>query len=201
MEMTDACSIVRLKYDDFSDGELIQLYRSGDNIAFKKLVYRHKDRIFTSIIYRVKDHELAEDIFQEVFINIINAINSKGYKDNGLFLAWASRIAHNACISYFRKQNSRPKVLLVDAFSNLVELKNGQRSEVNIQETIIKRERYIEIESMLDKLPEAQRETLILRFYADMSFREIADLVGVSINTALGRARYALRNIRKYMEE
>lgn len=187
-------------YDRFSDGELIQLYRSGNNIAFEKLVYRHKDRIFTTIIYRVKDRDLAEDIFQEVFIKIINAIHSKGYLDNGLFLAWASRIAHNECVSYFRKYKTRQEIMNVRELSSFVEGRADLSPEANKLDLMMRKELYEEVESLLDRLPQPQREVLILRFYADLSFKEIAMATGTSINTALGRARYALLNIRKMWE-
>ncbi|MGN7823342.1 RNA polymerase sigma factor [Chitinophaga sp. 22536] len=184
-------------YDRFSDRELIQLYRSGNNIAFEKLVHRQKDRIFTTIIYRVKDGDLAEDVFQEVFIKIINAIHTKRYLDNGLSLTWASRIAHNENVSYFRKYKTRQEIMNVRGLSSFVEGRDDLSREANKLDLMMRKELYEEVESLLDRLPQPQREELILRYYADLSFREMATITDASINTALGRVRYALLNIRK----
>jgi RNA polymerase sigma-70 factor (ECF subfamily) len=173
---------------------LIRLYISGNNQAFTALVYRHKNRIFTTIILLVRDRSLAEDIFQEVFIKIVNALQSGHYVDNSRFLAWAVRIAHNACISHFRKANQRPSTIVTynDELGDYMEL-----TEHSQEYRMIRAEVTEEINMMLDRLPGLQREALILRYYADLSYKEMAQTIGISINTALGRVRYALMNLRK----
>jgi RNA polymerase sigma factor (sigma-70 family) len=185
------------RYCELTDEELIKLYRSGNDSAFSVLVSRHKTRIFTTIMLLVKDRHLAEDIFQDVFIKIINALNDGHYLDNSRFIAWAVRIAHNCCISHFRKKSAWPafSVVYKDDLANIVH----QREESQEQRIIIK-ETHVAVQALLDKLPEAQREALILRYYADLSFKEIAQTVNVGINTALGRVRYAIMNMRKIME-
>lgn len=186
------------RYCDLTDEELIKLYRSGNDSAFTTLVHRHKNRIFTTIMLLVKDRYQAEDIFQEVFIKIINALNEGHYLDNNRFVAWAVRIAHNACISHFRKKNARPafSVIYNDELSNSV-----YRFEESQEQRIVTRETHKAVQAMIDRLPETQREALILRYYADLSFKEIAQTVNVGINTALGRVRYAVMNMRKMMDK
>lgn len=185
------------RYSELTDEELIRLYRSGNDSAFSVLVYRHKNRIFTTIMLLVKDRCLAEDIFQDVFIKIINALNEGHYMDNSRFIAWAVRIAHNCCISHFRKKNARPSFSLV--YND--DITSGDTRMVESQEhRIIMKETTTAVQALLDRLPETQREALILRYYADLSFKEIAQTVNVGINTALGRVRYAIINMRKLME-
>ncbi|HWV64284.1 RNA polymerase sigma factor [Chitinophaga sp.] len=181
-------------YSNLTDQELIHLYISGNNAAFTALVYRHKNRIFTTIILLVRDRSLAEDIFQEVFIKIVNALQSGHYVDNSRFLAWAVRIAHNACISHFRKAHQRPSTIVSynDELGDYMEL-----TEHSQEHHMIRAEVTEEINTMLDRLPGLQREALILRYYADLSYKEMAQTIGISINTALGRVRYALMNLRK----
>lgn len=181
-------------YSNLSDQELIRLYISGNNPAFTTLVYRHKNRIFTTIVLLVRDRSLAEDIFQEVFIKIVNALQSGHYVDNSRFLAWAVRIAHNACISHFRKAHQRPSTIVTynDDLGDYMEL-----TEHSQEYRMIRAEVTEEINAMLDRLPGLQREALILRYYADLSYKEMAQTIGISINTALGRVRYALMNLRK----
>jgi RNA polymerase sigma-70 factor (ECF subfamily) len=145
----------------------------------------------------VKDRCLAEDIFQDVFIKIVNALNEGHYMDNSRFIAWAVRIAHNCCISHFRKKNARPSFSLV--YND--DITSGDTRMVESQEhRIIMKETTMAVQALLDRLPETQREALILRYYADLSFKEIAQTVNVGINTALGRVRYAIINMRKLME-
>ncbi|SFE06331.1 RNA polymerase sigma-70 factor, ECF subfamily [Chitinophaga sp. CF118] len=185
------------RYCELTDEELIKLYRSGNDSAFSVLVSRHKTRIFTTIMLLVKDRYLAEDIFQDVFIKIINALNEGHYLDNSRFIAWAVRIAHNCCISHFRKKNAWPafSVVYKDDLAN-----SGYHQEESQEQRIIIKETHAAVQAVLDQLPEAQREALILRYYADLSFKEIAQTVNVGINTALGRVRYAIMNMRKIME-
>lgn len=186
------------RYRDLQDEELIRLYIAGNNSAFSTLVHRHKKRIFTTIMLLVKDRCLAEDIFQEVFIKIINALKDGHYTDNQRFIAWAARIAHNCCISHFRKTNVRPAVILGyrDEICEMV-----YYTEQSAEKRMVTEEIQKEVQDMLDQLPAAQREALILRYYADLSYKEIAQVVNVGINTALGRVRYALMNLRKMMEQ
>lgn len=185
-------------YCELSDEALIRSYTTGNNEAFSVLVHRHKDRIFTTILLLVKDRCLAEDIFQEVFIKVINALKEGQYTDNSRFVAWVARIAHNCCISHFRKANTWSAVVLgyrdeISGSVNYLEPSEEQR--------IMTKELHQEMQAMLDRLPEAQREALILRYYADLSYKEIAQVVNIGINTALGRVRYAIMNLRKIIEE
>lgn len=183
------------RYCDLTDEELIRLYQSGNDRAFTELVHRHKQRIFTTIMLLVKDRCLAEDLFQDVFIKIINAFNEGHYLDNSRFIAWAVRIAHNSCISHFRKKTATFALIYRDEISNQI------YQQVDSQEQhIITKETHASVHMLIDRLPEAQREALILRYYADLSFKEIAQIVNVGINTALGRVRYAVMNMRKMME-
>ncbi|MCW3467595.1 RNA polymerase sigma factor [Chitinophaga nivalis] len=182
------------KYSDLTDQELIHSYIAGNNLAFTTLVHRHKSRLFTTIVLLVRDRALAEDIFQEVFIKIVNALQSGQYTDNSRFLAWAVRIAHNCCISHFRKVNSWSKVV-VEYHDEIGD--SMAHMEHSAEHHLITQEINQEIGEMLNQLPKLQREALILRYYADLSYKEIAQTVGISINTALGRVRYALMNLRK----
>ncbi len=181
-----------------SDQELINQYISGNDRAFEVLLVRHKQKIYTSIYLFVKDHALAEDIFQEVFIKIIDTLRKGKYNHEGKFVQWAMRISYNMCVDYFRRSKRRPKVSPTEAFDifDVLPVK-----EDNAEQTIIRSQTHDKVRKLVDMLPPEQREVVILRHYADMSFKEIAQLTRVSINTALGRMRYALINIRKMVEE
>jgi len=181
-----------------SDQELITQYISGNDRAFEVLLVRHKQKIYTSIYLFVKDHALAEDIFQEVFIKIIDTLRKGKYNHEGKFVQWAMRISYNMCVDYFRRSKRRPKVSPTEAFDifDVLPVK-----EDNAEQTIIRSQTHDKVRKLVDMLPPEQREVVILRHYADMSFKEIAQLTRVSINTALGRMRYALINIRKMVEE
>ncbi len=181
-----------------NDKELICLYLEGNQKAFEVLLTRHKEKIYTSIYLFVKDHELAEDIFQEVFIKIIDTLRRGKYNHEGKFLQWAMRISYNLCVDYFRRSKRRTKVSPSETFDifDVLEVKDD-----NMETTMIKSQTYGRVRELVDMLPPEQREVVILRHYADMSFKEIAALTRVSINTALGRMRYALINIRKLVEE
>ncbi len=181
-----------------SDRQLILNYLDGDEKSFEILLLRHKQRIYTQIYLFVKDHDLAEDIFQEVFIKIIDTLRKGKYNHEGKFLQWAMRIAYNLCVDHFRRSKRRTKVSASETFDifDVLEVKDD-----NMETTMIKSQTYSKIRQLVDMLPEEQREVVILRHYADMSFKEIAALTRVSINTALGRMRYALINIRKLIEE
>jgi RNA polymerase sigma factor (sigma-70 family) len=179
-----------------SDHELINSFNAGNVNAFETLVLRHKDKLFTSIFFLVKDKYLAEDIFQDVFIRIIDTIKSGRYTEEGKFLPWAMRIAHNLCVDYFRKVKRTPTIKNSDD-QDIFEVLNF--TEDSAEDKMIKKQSHNRVRDMLDQLPEDQREVIILRHYADMSFKEIAEITNCSINTALGRMRYGLINLRKMM--
>lgn len=181
-----------------NDQQLIALYLEGDERAFELLLGRHQQKIYTSIYLFVKDQSLAEDIFQEVFIKIIDTLRKGKYNHEGKFLQWAMRIAYNMCVDYFRRNKRRPQVSPTETFDIFDIL---QVTDDNAEQGIIRSQTHDRIRHLVDQLPPEQREVVILRHYADMSFKEIAKLTRVSINTALGRMRYALINIRKLVEE
>lgn len=181
-----------------NDQQLIAQYLNGDERAFEELLNRHKQKIYTSIYLFVKDQSLAEDIFQEVFIKIIDTLRKGKYNHEGKFVQWAMRISYNMCVDHFRRNKRRPKVSPTETFDIFDVL---QVAEDNAEDRIIKSQTHSKIRKLVDMLPPEQREVVILRHYADMSFKEIALLTRVSINTALGRMRYALINIRKMIEE
>ncbi|RYY41487.1 MAG: sigma-70 family RNA polymerase sigma factor [Chitinophagaceae bacterium] len=179
-----------------SDQELITLFISGNVNALETLVLRHKDKLYTSIHFLVKDKYLAEDIFQDVFIRIIDTVRSGRYTDEGKFLPWAMRIAHNLCVDHFRKVKRTPIIKTGDD-QDIFEVLNF--TEPSAEDVLIRSQSHHRVRLMLDQLPEDQREVIILRHYGDMSFKEIASITGCSINTALGRMRYGLINLRKLM--
>lgn len=179
-----------------SDYELIHSFNAGNVNAFEALVLRHKEKLYTSIYFLVKDKYLAEDIFQDVFIRIIDTIKSGRYTEEGKFLPWAMRIAHNLCVDYFRKVKRTPTIKNSED-QDIFEVLNF--TEESAEDKMIKKQSHNRVRDMLDQLPEDQREVIILRHYADMSFKEIAEITHCSINTALGRMRYGLINLRKMM--
>ncbi len=181
-----------------NDKELIQLFIDGNSAAFGIVVERHKTKIFTSIYMMVKDKYLAEDIFQDMCIRIINTLKNGNYVDNGKFLSWAMRIAHNMCVDHFRKVKHKPIIRTADGH-NIFDVLNF--SEPGVEEKIMNNESYSTIKKVVDMLPDEQREVIILRHFADQSFKEISELTNVSINTALGRMRYGLMNMRKLLVE
>ncbi|HRN55784.1 MAG TPA: sigma-70 family RNA polymerase sigma factor [Agriterribacter sp.] len=180
------------------DQQLIHLFMSGDASALENLIVRHKDKIYTSIFLLVKDKYLAEDIFQDVFIRVIDTIRSGRYTEEGKFLPWAMRIAHNLCVDHFRKVKRTPAIKTGDD-RDIFEVINF--SEDGVDRRMMQRQSHGRVREMLDRLPEDQREVIILRHYAELSFKEIATLTDCSINTALGRMRYGLINLRKMMQE
>lgn len=185
-------------YSSQNENELIQLYLNGDSHAFSFLVNRHKTKIFTSIYMLVKDEYLAEDIFQDVFIRIIESLKRGAYIENGKFLSWAIRIAHNMCMDHFRRVKRKPTIKTSDD-TDFFEVNNFAEPATDVK--IMQAERNESLKKAIDKLPQDQREMIILRHFANLSFREIAELSNISINTALGRMRYALMNIRKILPE
>ena len=180
------------------DGVLITSYRNGNEAAFNLLVDRYQSKVFTTIFLIVKDQDVAEDLLQDVFVKVLHTFNSDKYNEEGKFQPWVMRIAHNLAIDHFRKANRYPTILLEDG-SNL--LNSLSFAEDSSEEQRIKEETLAWVRNLIDELPEAQREVVIMRHYLDMSFQEIAEQTGVSINTALGRMRYALNHIRKKMKQ
>lgn len=180
------------------DGVLITLYRNGNEAAFNLLVDRYQSKVFTTIFLIVKDQDVAEDLLQDVFVKVLHTLNSDKYNEEGKFQPWVMRIAHNMAIDHFRKAKRYPTILLEDG-SNL--LNSLSFAEDSSEEQRIKEETLAWVRNLIDELPEAQREVVIMRHYLDMSFQEIAEQTGVSINTALGRMRYALNHIRKKMKQ
>ncbi|MFT6360945.1 MAG: RNA polymerase sigma-70 factor (ECF subfamily) [Saprospiraceae bacterium] len=187
-----------MQVTQLNDQQLIYSYLEGNEKAFEILLTRHKAKIYTQIYLFVKNTALAEDIFQEVFIKIIDTLRKGKYNHEGKFLQWALRISYNMCVDNFRRTKRRPKVSQTETFDIFDVLKSGDE---NAEELIMKSQTHQKIRSLVDALPPEQREVVILRHYADMSFKEISQLTRVSINTALGRMRYALINIRKMIEE
>jgi RNA polymerase sigma factor (sigma-70 family) len=184
--------------EQFTDQQLVHQFKDGDSSALETLVLRHKDKLYTSIFLLVKDKYLAEDLFQEVFIRVIDTIRGNRYTEEGKFLPWAMRIAHNLCVDHFRRVKRTPVIKTSDNH-DIFEVLNF--SEDNAEQKMMKNQSYDRIRRMLDLLPEEQREVIVLRHYADLSFKEIASLTNCSINTALGRMRYGLINMRKMMTE
>lgn len=180
------------------DQELVRAYMNGDSNALSILIERYKDKVYTSIYLLVKDKYLAEDIFQDVFIRIIDTLRGGRYTDEGKFLPWAMRIAHNLCVDHFRKVKRSPSIKTSDD-RDIFEVLNF--SEAGADQRMMADQSHDKIRKMIDLLPEDQREVIILRHYADLSFKEIAALTKCSINTALGRMRYGLINLRKMMAE
>jgi RNA polymerase sigma factor (sigma-70 family) len=179
-----------------SDSALVSLYIAGNENAFELLVTRHKNKVFTTILLIVKDTETAEDLLQDTFIKAIHTMKSGRYNEEGKFSSWICRIAHNLAIDFFRKEKRSPMINIEDNSNIFNTLSFSEESIESIQ---IKEETHERLRDLIQQLPEAQKEVLIMRHYADMSFQEIAESTGVSINTALGRMRYALINLRKKM--
>lgn len=187
-----------LQLKSLTDQELISLYLNDNPSAFEILLNRHKDRIYTSIYLFVKDTEAAEDIFQEVFIKIIDTLRKGKYQNEDKFLQWALRISYNLCVDNFRKSKRMSIVANTDTFDVFNVLASD---EEHMETSIIKSQTHSRLNTLIDQLPAEQREVIILRHYADMSFKEISKMTRVSINTSLGRMRYALINLRKMMTE
>lgn len=181
-----------------SDSDLLSQYKEGNEEAFEDLLSRHKSKVFTTVQLIVKDTYIAEDLLQETFIKVINTIKSGRYNEEGKFLPWVLRIAHNLAIDYFRRCKRYPVVVLEDGNKvfNTIEF-----AEDSIETLQIRKDISAGLKELVQGLPEAQKEVLIMRHYMEMSFQEIADATEVSINTALGRMRYALINLRKKMKQ
>jgi len=182
-----------------TDEELVVVYAKGNNAAFDILLNRHKDTVYSYIYFIVKNRELAEDIFQETFVKAIVTIKQGRYTENGKFRAWISRIAHNLIIDNYRQEKNEQTISNDDCEVDL--FNNYKLSEGTIEDEMIKNQILMDVKKLVNYLPDNQREVLLLRYYQDLSFKEIADITGVSINTALGRMRYAILNMRRMAEE
>ncbi|MEY4931460.1 MAG: hypothetical protein RI909_2184, partial [Bacteroidota bacterium] len=182
----------------FSDSQLVSLYQTGNEEAFDMLLHRHKSRIYTAIYMIVKDRYEAEDLLQDTFIKAVNTIKSGRYNEEGKFLPWISRIAHNLAIDRFRRNKRYPEVVLEDGSRVFDSMQFSEESHESKQ---LIRDSRSRLRDLIKELPVEQKQVLIMRHYLEMSFQEIADRSGVSINTALGRMRYALINLRKKMNK
>jgi len=185
--------------DKYTDEQLVAAYASGDNEAFDALLLRHKNRLFTYIVQMVRCRDLADDIFQETFVKAITTIRQGRYSDFGKFSAWITRIARNLAIDSFRAEKSEATVSTDD--TNFDVLNRRELSEETVEDAMIDLQIEHDVRRLVDELPEPQREVLMMRFYKNLSFKEIAEITGVSINTALGRMRYAILNMRRLARE
>ncbi len=181
-----------------SDALLVSAYIGGDESAISELVTRHKQRIFSFIYSKVYDRDITEDIFQDTFIKVIRTLKRGAYNEEGKFVPWVMRIAHNLVIDHFRKNNRMPKFENTGDFNIFSVLSD---SSLNAEKSMIKGQVESDVRRLIEELPEDQKTVLLMRIYRDMSFKEISENTGVSINTALGRMRYALINLRKIIEE
>ncbi len=184
--------------NDLPDAVLIHQYVSGNEEALAQLIERHQSKVFRFIYSKVNDQEIADDIFQDTFIKVIHTLKGKNYKEEGKFLPWVMRISHNLVIDYFRKNNRMPMQRETEEYSIFNYMVDASP---NIENDLITSQIESDVKKLINALPEDQREVITLRIYQDLSFKEIAEITGVSINTALGRMRYALLNLRKNIEK
>ncbi|MCK9168269.1 MAG: sigma-70 family RNA polymerase sigma factor [Bacteroidales bacterium] len=182
-----------------TDQELVKRYLSGDTVSLENLISRHKNKVFAYILMVVKDRDLADDIFQDTFVKVIHTLRNGSYKEEGKFVQWVMRIAHNLIIDHFRKSKRIP---VVDNGSEDYDiLSTIGLSDPSVEEFLVTAQIHNDIRELIELLPEEQKQVLKMRHYADMSFKDIAEQTDVSINTALGRMRYALINLRKIIQE
>jgi RNA polymerase sigma-70 factor (ECF subfamily) len=182
-----------------TDYELIQRFIEGEQSCFDEIIHRHKNKVFSYISLYIRDQALVEDIFQDTFLKVIQSVKSGKYYDNGKFLSWVMRIAHNLIIDHFRRLKQMNTTSNDDYESDIFNSKKF--ADDNVEDILIKSQIKKDVRMLIGQLPDDQKEVVILRHYAGLSFKEIADVTEVSINTALGRMRYALINLRKIMEE
>ncbi|MFN8254804.1 MAG: sigma-70 family RNA polymerase sigma factor [Bacteroidales bacterium] len=185
--------------NSMKDYELVNKFIEGDKDSIEILINRHKNRVFTYILLIVKDHQLAEDIFQDTFIKVIKSLQKGKYQEKGIFVSWVVRIAHNLIIDFFRKSKHLKTYSSDDYEMDVFNIK--KLADENIEDLMINDQIANDVRKLVDLLPEEQKEVIMLRHYGGFSFKEIADQTGVSINTALGRMRYALINLRKMIDE
>ncbi|MAN59771.1 MAG: RNA polymerase subunit sigma-24 [Flavobacteriaceae bacterium] len=187
-----------MKQSTDTDALLVRAYMEGNESALCDLITRHKQRIYSFIYSKVFDRDIAEDIFQDTFIKVIKTLRRGAYNEQGKFLPWVMRIAHNLVIDHFRKNNRMPKFENKDDFNIFSVLSD---SDLNIEKQMIKGQVESDVQRLIEELPEDQKQVLVMRIYKDMSFKEISEQTNVSINTALGRMRYALINLRKVIDK
>ncbi len=182
----------------FPDAILVKNYISGDESALTSLIERHQSKIYGFIYSKVNDRDLSDDIFQDTFIKVINTLKTKSYNEEGKFLPWVMRIAHNLVVDHYRKSNKMPFNRETEEYSIFNYMSDNAPT---IESKMITDQVEADLTRLLDELPEDQKEVLVMRMYQDLSFKEISELTGVSINTALGRMRYAVINLRKIIEK
>ncbi len=187
------------KLKQMTDDMLVTLYLEGNNSAFDILLNRHQDRLFNYIFFLVRSREVAEDIFQETFVKAITTLQQGRYQNDGKFSAWITRIAHNLVIDQFRIERNENAISNDDVEFDI--LNDAKLSEGTVENRMVNEQVLKEVRMLIDELPDCQREVVFMRYYQDLSFKEIADMTGVSINTALGRMRYAVLNMRRIAEE
>ena len=181
-----------------SDQDLVKLYLNGSEVAFETLIRKHKDKVFAFILSKIKNYNLAHDVFQDTFIKVINSLKRGKYNEEGKFVPWVMRIAHNLVIDHFRRQKKTRSIAPTDDFNIFDVISNEDK---NAEEDMITDQITSDVRKLIEELPEDQKEVLKMRYYRDMSFKEIAEITDVSINTALGRMRYAVINLRKLVEK
>jgi RNA polymerase sigma factor (sigma-70 family) len=191
------------KQQFIDDQELVQQYTTGNDSALETLIHRHKKRLFTYIFMIVRDRDLSEDIFQDTFMKVVSTLRKGHYNEEGKFLPWIQRIAHNLIIDHFRKDKRMPTISGGTnedgeeySIFDIIKIREG-----NVEDKLVKKQVYKDLRKLVDMLPMEQKEVLMMRHYYDMSFKEISEQTNVSINTALGRMRYALINLRKLAEQ
>ena len=187
-----------MRMSSSSDQELISRYLKGDELALELLITRHKEKVYSYICMLVKDRQLAEDIFQDAFIKVVKTLKMGRYNEEGKFLPWVMRISHNLVVDNFRKAKRMPTV---DGGENFDIFDTIKREDPNVEENMVTNQIYGDVRNLIELLPDEQKMVLKMRHYNDMSFKEIAEETNVSINTALGRMRYALINLRKLIED
>ncbi|WP_407932712.1 RNA polymerase sigma factor [Aestuariibaculum lutulentum] len=190
--------VMIMQYDNVQDSILVSNYIKGDESALEILINRHKQKIYSFIFSKVYDRDVAEDIFQDTFIKVIRTLKRGAYNEEGKFLPWVMRISHNLVIDYFRKNNRMPKFDNTEEFNIFSVLSDNS---LNAESSIIKYQVENDVRRLVEELPDDQKQVLLMRIYDDLSFKEISDKTGVSINTALGRMRYALINLRKIIDK
>ena len=181
-----------------SDQILVRAYLNGDETAFEVLIRKHKDKVFAFILSKIKNYNIAHDVFQDTFIKVINSLKMGKYNEEGKFIPWVMRIAHNLVIDYFRRQKKTRSIAPSDDF-DIFDIISDK--EDNAEDEMIKSQIHSDVKRLIEELPEDQREVLEMRYYKDLSFKEISEITDVSINTALGRMRYAILNLRKLVDK
>ena len=181
-----------------SDQILVKLYLNGDESAFEVLIRKHKDKVFAFILSKIKNYNIAHDVFQDTFIKVINSLKMGKYNEEGKFVPWVMRIAHNLVIDYFRRQKKIRSIAPTDDF-DIFEIISDK--EANAEDEMIKSQINSDVKRLIEELPQDQREVLKMRYYKELSFKEISEITNVSINTALGRMRYAILNLRKLVDK